>query len=59
MGYYEDPIWAYVNISENGRLTIEGKKTSWKGLSPYDMGMKAVDWDYPSLTSVSDRNIQL
>lgn len=59
MGYYEDPIWAYVNISENGRLTIEGKKTRWKGLSPYDMGMKAVDWDYPSLTSVSDRSIQL
>lgn len=59
MAYYEDPIWAYVEISENGRLTVAGRKTSWKGFSPYDMGMKPVDWDYPSLTSVSDRNIQL
>lgn len=59
MAYYEDPIWAYVEIDDQGKLTVEGKKTVWKGNSPYDMGMKYEEWDYPSVTRVSQRTIQL
>ena len=59
MAYYEEPLWAYVTIETSGKLRIQGRNSSWRGDSPYDMGMEKLSWEYPSVTKISDLEIQL
>jgi len=34
---YQDPLWALVRISSDGKLVIEGKKSGWVGPSPMEL----------------------
>ena len=51
---YEEPLFAIVEISSEGYIKIEGKKTEWAGSSPWEL-------DYPNITKkyvrpeISDR----
>jgi len=57
---YKEPLWAVVDILENGMLKIKGKKSAFVGPSPEEMGGKAIyDMGYTASSYISDRRIQL
>jgi hypothetical protein len=36
---YQDPLYAFATLRPEGKLIIEGVKSSWMSPSPYDLGM--------------------
>jgi calcineurin-like phosphoesterase family protein len=58
MNHYKDPIWAYVEISENGQLKFTGKKSVFLGKSPYENGMPR-QYDYEVKSEISDKLVFL
>jgi len=37
---YKDPLYAFVQLSPKGTMSIEGVRSQWVTPSPYDMGMR-------------------
>ncbi len=35
---YRDPLWAIVEISSKGKISITGKESEWQGSSPQELG---------------------
>lgn len=58
MTFYRDPLWAFVEVSDNGILEVRGRKTAWMGKSPHDLNVGKHEWEYPSATAVSDRRLR-
>lgn len=50
---YEDPLYAVVEISSDGLIQVFGKKTSYVGPSPWELGYPVEDKEYirPEITS--------
>lgn len=48
-----EPLYALVEISHNGKITIKGRKSSWVGPSPWEVGYPASLKPYirPAITS--------
>lgn len=59
MNHYQDPLWAYLEISRDGILHVIGQKSSFIGKSPTEMGMPAHFKTYPVVPHISDRKIKL
>jgi len=59
MNHYKDPLWAYIEISENGNLKMLGQKSQFVGKSPKDLGMPEYHKVHPVVPFISDRNIKL
>jgi len=59
MAFYQDPLWAYVEISVDGILNLHGRKTNWMGKSPHDLMLAEHDWDYPPTPGISSRQVRL
>lgn len=56
---YRDPLWALVEMdSTGGRLIVKGKKTSWVGPTPWELGMDKKMKD-PAVCAprISDRTV--
>jgi len=56
---YRDPLWAVVDISQNGSLTLRGRKSVFVGPSPTELGMPTYKFGYPVVARISDRRISL
>ncbi|WP_260706615.1 metallophosphoesterase family protein [Edaphobacter flagellatus] len=59
MAYYQDPLWAYIEIDADGILKVRGRKTNWMGKSPRDLKLAEHDWDYPPKPGISSRQLRL
>ena len=58
---YKDPLWAFVEIDlTEGRLAVRGRKTSWVGPTPWELGVdkKVKDPDVCA-PQISDRAFAL
>ncbi|WP_236969136.1 metallophosphoesterase family protein [Membranihabitans marinus] len=55
---YQDPIWALVEISSKGKLTIMGRESSFVGPTPEEMGVDKSRYGYPIEAKISDRKIK-
>jgi hypothetical protein len=55
---YKDPIWAIAEISPD-TLNIYGKKTSFVGPSPRELGVDMHEYGYPIVPYISDKEIKL
>jgi len=56
---YKDPLWAFVEMDlTKGRLVVTGKKTSWVGPTPWELGIDRNTMD-PDVYAprISDREI--
>lgn len=56
---YRDPLWAMVNISQDGTLVLHGKKSVFVGPSPTELGMPVYEQGYPVVPMISDRKLAL
>ena len=56
---YRDPLWAMVNISQDGTLILRGKKSVFVGPSPTELGMPVYEQGYPVVPMISDRKLAL
>jgi Predicted phosphohydrolases len=59
MSHYKDPLWAYVTIDNQGRLTLKGRKTVFLGKSPYENGMSRQQYYYEVKPEISDKEVML
>jgi len=57
MAPYKDPLWAIITLNDDGSIEIRGKKSSWLGPSPTEMGFDFWNAAYPSVPYISDRKI--
>ncbi len=55
---YKDPIWAIAEISPD-TLNIYGKKTTFVGPSPKELGVDMSEFGYPIVPYISDKEIKL
>ena len=53
---YYDPLYAIVDINEE-RISVRGKRSSFVGPSPAEMGMPEEENDYPLCAEIRDRVI--
>ncbi|HVJ07240.1 MAG TPA: metallophosphoesterase [Acidisarcina sp.] len=58
MAFYQDPLWAYVEVSHKGVLEIHGRRSGWLGKSPHDLHLVEHEWDHSSVPSITDRRLQ-
>jgi len=56
---YKDPIWAYVEISEDGTLNLYGKETEFVGPSPKELNVDDRAYGYPIVPYISDKEIKV
>jgi len=56
---YRDPLWAVIDISQDGSFTLQGRKSVFVGPSPTELGMPAYEFGYPVVPVISDRRIPL
>jgi predicted phosphodiesterase len=54
---YKDPIWAIIEIDQKGKIKIKGRKTVFVGSSPQSLGVDSIDYIYPIVPYISDRNL--
>lgn len=55
---YKEPLWALVEITDNGAIRIKGRKTEFVGSSPEKLGVNLVEYIYPIVPFISDREIK-
>lgn len=56
---YKDPLWAFLTVYENGLFELKGRKTTYIGPSPAELGMKEFEKIYPVVPYISDRSIKV
>lgn len=56
---YKEPLWAMVEITANGNIRVKGRKTTFVGSSPEQLGVPADDYIYPIVPFISDRTLKL
>ncbi|MBD8489500.1 metallophosphoesterase [Echinicola sp. CAU 1574] len=56
---YKDPLWAMVEISQKGKIFVEGRKTSWVGPSPEEMEIPSNQGIYPIVSEISNRDLKI
>ncbi|AWW32205.1 alkaline phosphatase [Echinicola strongylocentroti] len=54
---YKDPLWATITIASNGKINIKGKKSSFVGPSPKQMGVADNKDVYPIVPYISTRKL--
>lgn len=54
---YKDPLWALIEVDENGTINIKGKRSVFVGPSPEKLGVDMIDYIYPIVPFISDRKI--
>ncbi|KIO75466.1 alkaline phosphatase [Pedobacter lusitanus] len=54
---YKDPLWATIEIDQQRRIKIKGKKTVFVGSSPTTLGVDTSEYIYPIVPYISDRNL--
>ncbi|WP_160718067.1 metallophosphoesterase family protein [Chitinophaga solisilvae] len=54
---YKEPLWATIEITDNGSITIKGRKTIFVGTTPEQLGVNPVEYIYPIVPYISDRNL--
>ena len=59
MAHYKDPLWALIDISADGVLQVHGRRSSFLGPSPVELGMPPYAFAYPVVPEISDRRIHL
>lgn len=59
MSHYKDSLFAFFEIFEDGTLQITGKKSTFFGKSPQELGMPDFLHIYPVVPKISNRIIQL
>jgi predicted phosphodiesterase len=59
MAHYKDPLWAMVDITPDGRLHLQGRRSSFVGRSPQDLGMPEFEFGYPVVPYISDKQVRL
>jgi 3',5'-cyclic AMP phosphodiesterase CpdA len=52
---YKDPLWAIVEISEDHILQLHGRKSSFVGPSPEELGVDLHHYGYPIVPYISDK----
>ena len=52
---YRDPLWAVAEISADHTLQLYGKKSSFVGPSPEELGVDLYDYGYPIVPHISDK----
>ena len=56
---YKEPLWAMVEVTGHGAVSIKGKKTVFVGSSPEKLGVNANEYIYPIVPFISDRKIKI
>lgn len=57
---YQDPLWAFLEISPSGLVTLAGRKSVFVGKTPLELGRPRYAGDgYPDVACISDRKIHL
>jgi len=56
---YRDPLWAVVNLHQDGSFALQGKKSVFVGPSPVELGMPTYEYGYPVVPVISNRQIRL
>lgn len=56
---YEDPIWAYAEISLDNTFRLYGRKTEFIGPSPEELGVDMHKFGYPIVPYISDKEINI
>jgi 3',5'-cyclic AMP phosphodiesterase CpdA len=56
---YKDPLWARVEISSGNTLRLYGRKSSYVGPSPEELGVDMHTFGYPVIPRISDRELRL
>jgi predicted phosphodiesterase len=54
---YKDPLWAMIEVSQNGTINIKGKRSVFVGSSPEKLGVNPNDYIFPIVPFISDRNL--
>jgi len=55
---YKDPLWAMVEIGQDGTIRIEGKRSVFVGSSPEALGVDLTDYIYPIVPFISNRSLK-
>ncbi|NOW98060.1 metallophosphoesterase [Mucilaginibacter sp. SG564] len=56
---YKDPLWAMVEIDQEGTISIRGRRSVFIGSSPEKLGVNPIDYIYPIVPYISDRKIKI
>lgn len=56
---YKDPLWAYVEISADGTVHLQGRETTFVGPSPEELGVDMDTYVYPIVPFISDKEFNL
>jgi predicted phosphodiesterase len=56
---YQDPIWAVLNIYDNGEYELAGRTTNFISPSPAEMGMPEFEKVYPVVPVISGRKFRI
>jgi predicted phosphodiesterase len=56
---YKDPLWAIVEITPDNTLHLYGKKSTYVGPSPEELGVDMHGFGYPVVPYISDKEIKL
>ncbi len=57
---YKDPLWAFVEISPNGKFKLTGRQSVFAGKSPEELGRGKYNRNgYPDVPYISNREIKL
>jgi len=52
---YKDPLWAMVELTEDGTLHLYGRDTEFVGPTPEELGVDLRNFGYPVVPYISDR----
>ena len=55
---YREPLWAVIE-SKQGQIAIQGKKSSFIGSSPAELGVNIREYIYPIVPYISDRKLEV
>jgi len=56
---YKDPLWAMVEIDQEGTIYIKGKRSVFVGSSPEALGVDLTDYVYPIVPFISNRSLKV
>lgn len=56
---YKSPLYTVAEITDNGTFTLTGKKTSFVGPSPEELGMPKYEFAYEVVPHISPRKIRI
>lgn len=56
---YKDPLWAYVELAEDGTFHLYGRKTEFVGPSPEELDVDLSNFGYPLVPYISDKTFKV